>query len=80
MLFIPFPAAELNGAVTVPPAVLAADKHACHSCAAGDLELGFSAGYVRLDENREHHEEIEHDDHASHDSRPLEDCAPHRRV
>lgn len=52
----------------VPSAVLAADEHACHACAAGDLEFGFSVGYVRLDENRDRHEDIEHDDHASHET------------
>ncbi|OVE75850.1 hypothetical protein BVX97_03320 [bacterium E08(2017)] len=41
----------------------AAEQHSCHSCAAGDIEIGFSIGYVNLDEDQEDHEEAEGEDH-----------------
>ena len=50
----------LTGLV-VATSVLAADGHACHACAANEIEVGFSVGYVRLDEDRARHEEDEHE-------------------
>ncbi|MBL7114123.1 MAG: hypothetical protein ISS35_00015 [Kiritimatiellae bacterium] len=59
-------AVTILAGLIVPASTLAEDNHACHSCAAGEIEFGFSVGYVRLDEDREHHEETEHDDHDEH--------------
>ncbi len=51
----------------VSEAAFAADGHACHACAADGIELGFSLGYVHLDEDQEHDEESELDDNGEHD-------------
>lgn len=64
--------AILVGLVVSRPA-LAADAHACDACTAGDIEIGISIGYVRLDEDRDHHEEAEQDDHDEHDGHDTND-------